>query len=91
MFQDFKICPRCLKPIPLTDSDREQPPKLPAAPSLAPATGSASECCADWTPGITKLNGPIVLQSIRAGKDLYTGKPFLFCPWCGQKRPNEKS
>lgn len=40
-------------------------------------------CCADWEPGIEKLNGPIILQSLRAGKDLYTGVPFRFCPWCG--------
>jgi len=39
--------------------------------------------CADWEPEIAKVNGPIVLQSIRAGRDLYTGKPFRFCPWCG--------
>ena len=39
--------------------------------------------CADWEPEIAKVNGPIVLQSLRAGRDLYTGKPFRFCPWCG--------
>jgi hypothetical protein len=24
-----------------------------------------------------------MLQSIRAGRDLYDGKPFGYCPWCG--------
>lgn len=43
-------------------------------------------CCPDWEPGIKKLDAPIVLQSIRASRDLYTGKPFNFCPWCGQAR-----
>lgn len=42
------------------------------------------ECgCADWKPQMEKINGPIVLQSLRAGRDLYDGKAFKFCPWCG--------
>ena len=40
--------------------------------------------CLDWRENIDKVNGPIVLQSIRAGRDLYTGKPFVYCPWCGR-------
>lgn len=39
--------------------------------------------CEDWAPEIEKVNGPIVLWSIRAGRDLFNGKPFKFCPWCG--------
>lgn len=43
--------------------------------------------CPDWGEQIQKINGPIVLASIRAGKDLYDGKPFVFCPWCGDRLP----
>ena len=46
------------------------------------------DCCPDWQPGLAKINGFIVLQSIRVGKDLYDGKPFIFCPWCGAKKSN---
>jgi hypothetical protein len=41
--------------------------------------------CPDWAPGVEKINGPIITASIRAGRDLYDGKPFKFCPWCGSK------
>ena len=41
--------------------------------------------CDDWETQIQKLNGPIVLASIRAGRDLFDGKPFKFCPWCGMQ------
>jgi hypothetical protein len=39
--------------------------------------------CADWGANIEKVNGTIILQSLRAGRDLYDGKPFTQCPWCG--------
>lgn len=33
-----------------------------------------------------KINGPIVLQSVRSGGAYqYDGKPFVFCPWCGKR------
>ena len=40
-------------------------------------------CCDDWDENILKVEGPIILQSVMAGRDLYTGKPFTHCPWCG--------
>jgi len=40
-------------------------------------------CCNEWDKNIEKVNGPIVLQSILAGRDIYDGMPFKFCPWCG--------
>jgi len=46
--------------------------------------------CVDWPVQIELINAPIILQSLRAGKDLYTGVPFRYCPWCGKKRPNEE-
>jgi len=42
-------------------------------------------CCPDWTPGNNKIDAFIVNASLRAGKDLYDGKPFKFCPWCGKE------
>lgn len=47
------------------------------------------DCCLDWKPGLAKIDSFIVLQSIRTGKDLYDGKAFNFCPWCGAKRSNK--
>jgi hypothetical protein len=43
-------------------------------------------CCEPWRVTLPKINGPIVLQSVRAGRDLYDGAPFEFCPWCGASR-----
>lgn len=39
--------------------------------------------CSDWEPEIAKVNAPILLQSARAGRNMYCGKPFVYCPWCG--------
>lgn len=42
--------------------------------------------CKDWEPNMRAINGPIVLQSIRSGgRYQYTGKQFVYCPWCGKK------
>lgn len=41
--------------------------------------------CDGWKVNEPKVNGPIILQSIRAGRDLYDGDPFRFCPWCGKE------
>ena len=42
--------------------------------------------CSDWRETIEKVNGPIVLQQIRSGgRTAYDGKPFEFCPWCGDE------
>lgn len=42
--------------------------------------------CPDWEPGIRKIDGPIALQAVRTGGAYqYDGKPFRFCPWCGQR------
>ncbi len=44
--------------------------------------------CADWHETMPKLNGPIILASVRAGNPrLYDGTPFRFCPWCGERLP----
>jgi len=39
--------------------------------------------CADWEPGISKINGYIDVGRIHSMGD-YTGKPFKYCPWCGK-------
>jgi len=36
-------------------------------------------CCDRWDKNIDKVSGPIVLQSLRTGRDLYDGEPFRFC------------
>jgi hypothetical protein len=42
--------------------------------------------CPDWEPELKKINGPIVLQSVRSGGAYrYNGKQFIFCPWCGER------
>jgi len=41
--------------------------------------------CKDWEENIDILNGPTVLQSIRTGSKGYTGKVFVYCPWCGKE------
>ena len=43
--------------------------------------------CKDWKPNIEIINGFISMQTVMAwgNKDGYTGKPFVYCPWCGKK------
>jgi hypothetical protein len=43
------------------------------------------QACSDWEPQIKKIDGPIHLASVRAGRDLFDGKAFVYCPWCGTK------
>ena len=44
--------------------------------------------CPDWDVQIQKVNGPIVNQAVRSGFTWrYDGKPFVFCPWCGNRLP----
>lgn len=63
-----------------TDNERSAVPKITEAQNCV---------CNDWTPQIRQVNAPILLASLRAGKpDLYKGKPFAFCPWCGGKLPH---
>ncbi len=48
--------------------------------------------CVEWQIGMPKINGPIILASIRAGNPkLYDGVPFRFCPWCGLRLPLQHS
>lgn len=47
-------------------------------------------CCEDWPVQIELVNGPIVLQAARSGfRNQFQGKQFVFCPWCGKKRPTQ--
>ena len=46
------------------------------------------ECiwCSDWKPNIEKVNAPLMLAAARnPHHKQYDGKPFRFCPWCGQE------
>lgn len=39
--------------------------------------------CLDWAANIEKVNGPILLQSLRSGgRYQYDGTAFKYCPWC---------
>lgn len=68
----------------------------PAKSELASSTGylPSSECCADWKRGIEKLNGPILLAQARnphlTATPEFQFKPFSFCPWCGQRKADNK-
>ena len=46
--------------------------------------------CKDWEETMPKINGPIIMASIRAGHNTYDGKPMVFCPWCGTRLPETK-
>ena len=43
--------------------------------------------CEDWEPNIEIINGMINTQAAHSwgNKDGYEGKPFDFCPWCGER------
>lgn len=45
---------------------------------------SAVKCtCADWVPGVAKINAYIDMGRIHSMGE-YSGKPFMYCPWCGK-------
>lgn len=48
------------------------------------------KCCEYHQIGLDKINGFITTASIRAGENLYDGRPFDYCPWCGAKIRNIK-
>lgn len=45
-----------------------------------------TDCCAEWTANITKVNAPFLLAAARNPGLEYDGVPFRFCPWCGKIR-----
>ena len=48
------------------------------------------ECnCDDWKENISKLNSSFTLQSIH-GLGGYSGKVFIYCPWCSKKLKEER-
>lgn len=47
---------------------------------------SGEDCCGLWKEQVGKLNSVIALQQIRAGAPMWDGKPFRFCPWCGDPK-----
>jgi hypothetical protein len=40
--------------------------------------------CQDWKEGMPQIEGAQVLAHTHG--TAYTGKVFLYCPWCGKKR-----
>ena len=45
--------------------------------------------CEDWKENIEKINDPIEFQAIRSCTSGYTGKIFVYCPWCGKELEKE--
>ena len=44
------------------------------------------ECCGNYLPGVEELDRFTKYVSIRNQDDIYRGKPFKYCPWCGEKK-----
>jgi hypothetical protein len=44
--------------------------------------------CPEWEEGMKQIESAQMLAFIHRMK--YTGKPFVFCPWCGQKIYRER-
>ena len=42
--------------------------------------------CEDWKRGMAQLDGFVMLGFTQGYK--YTGKPFIYCPWCGKQIKN---
>ena len=53
----------------------------------APDDHANKRCyCKEWLPNIEKINGPIIMQTLRSGGNyVFNGEPFHFCPWCGKE------
>ena len=45
--------------------------------------------CKDWKPNVKIIDGIIALHALRIGTKGYSGKPFVYCPWCGEKLNEE--
>lgn len=51
------------------------------------------ECkCEDWAENMPKVNAPLMLAVARNPDTAqqYDGKPFEYCPWCGEELPTRK-
>ena len=45
-----------------------------------------TECCGNYIRGVDELNRFITNVHISDYDDIYRGKPFEYCPWCGRKK-----
>jgi hypothetical protein len=45
--------------------------------------------CEDWKENIDKINTGIIFMGVH-GCGGYTGKVFVYCPWCGKKLSEEE-
>lgn len=46
---------------------------------------TARTCCEDWNLGVNQINGAFQMSTVHHGQE-YLGKPFNYCPWCGEQR-----
>jgi hypothetical protein len=49
-----------------------------------------SACCQDYIENIKILDGAFLLAWVHGAKNGYTGKQFVYCPWCSLKLIYEK-
>lgn len=40
--------------------------------------------CKAWEKSMPQIEGAQMLELVHGGR--YTGKQFIYCPWCGKKR-----
>ena len=44
------------------------------------------ECCGNYLQGVVEIDRFVKYVSIRNQNDIYRGKRFDYCPWCGAKK-----
>ncbi len=44
------------------------------------------ECCGEYLSGTAEIERFIKNAHIRDYEDIFRGKPFEYCPWCGAKK-----
>ncbi len=48
--------------------------------------GDDKECCGHYLPGMAELDRFLKNVSIRNNDDIYRGREFRYCPWCGEAK-----
>ncbi len=42
--------------------------------------------CIDWDESMPQIEGAQLMYALHSYGGEYTGKQFIYCPWCGKKR-----
>jgi len=48
-------------------------------------------CCKDYVENIKIIDGAFLMAWVHGAKKGYTGKQFVYCPWCSLKLIYEKA